>query len=159
MLCWFNFQWYGEIIQKMILNGWKPDRYPAVWEKNLHSENGSKDVLARMYEPFIVAKKGHPFIAKAGHSNVFKGNMDRTKYHPTQKPVKLMQEVISTFTVSGDKVLIPFAGSGTSMRACYMEGRFCTGFDVNSEYKNAFLVSCLEDFAESEAKDTIAEEQ
>lgn len=155
MIFWFNMKWYSSIIPTMILAGWKPDIVPAIWEKSNHSENGSKDVLARLYEPFIVAKKGFPIMAKAGHSNIFKGSLDKNKYHPTQKPVKLMQEILGTFALSGDRVLVPFAGSGTTMRAAYLNGNFCTGFDVSDEYKNHFILGAIEDFT---GKDIDSEE-
>lgn len=155
MVFWFNMKWYGTIIQHMIRAGWKPDIVPAIWEKNNHSENGSKDILARLYEPFIVAKKGFPILAKSGHSNVFKGGLDKHKYHPTQKPVKLMQDILATFALSGDRVLVPFAGSGSTMRAAYLNGNFCTGFDLSDEYKNHFILGAIEDFT---GKDIDSEE-
>lgn len=41
-------------------------------------------------------------------------NFNDTKYHPTQKPQALMDWLVSYGTFDGDKILDPFAGSGTT---------------------------------------------
>lgn len=44
-------------------------------------------------------------------------------FHPTQKPVKLLEYLIKTYTNEGDTVLDPCAGSGTTAIACMNTGR------------------------------------
>ncbi len=39
---------------------------------------------------------------------------DRLRAHPTAKPIALMRELVADFTRSGDLILDPFAGSGTT---------------------------------------------
>ena len=56
------------------------------------------------------------------------------KIHPTQKPVKLLKELISIFTDSGDVVIDPCAGSGTTLRAAYELGRNAYGFEVDKHF-------------------------
>lgn len=43
--------------------------------------------------------------------------------HDTQKPIKLMRELVSLFTDPGETILDPFAGSGTTGRAALDLGR------------------------------------
>jgi site-specific DNA-methyltransferase (adenine-specific) len=54
--------------------------------------------------------------------------------HPTTKPIKLMHELVSLFTDPGELVLDPFAGSGTTLRACKDLGRRCIGIEPNPQY-------------------------
>jgi site-specific DNA-methyltransferase (adenine-specific) len=56
--------------------------------------------------------------------------------HPTQKPVRLMQALIELSTRSGQTVLDPFAGSGTTLVAARNLHRRYIGFDINEEYIN-----------------------
>lgn len=54
--------------------------------------------------------------------------------HPTQKPVKLMEELLATHSNPGDIVLDPFIGSGTSAVAARNLLRHYIGFELSPEY-------------------------
>ncbi|KKQ87334.1 MAG: Modification methylase HinfI [Parcubacteria group bacterium GW2011_GWF2_38_8] len=45
------------------------------------------------------------------------------KSHPTQKPLKLIQQVILTSSKKGDLILDPFLGSGTTATVAKALGR------------------------------------
>ena len=61
---------------------------------------------------------------------------DTPKVHPTQKPVPLLERLISIFTDKGDVVIDPCAGSGTTLLAAANMGRKAYGFEVNKEFYN-----------------------
>jgi site-specific DNA-methyltransferase (adenine-specific) len=62
-------------------------------------------------------------------------NADQTnKLHPTQKPVKLMEYLIKTYTNEGDLVLDNCMGSGTTGVACKNLGRKFIGIELDPEY-------------------------
>lgn len=48
----------------------------------------------------------------------FSTDKQKSKISPTQKPVKLVEELIKTYTNEGDLVLDTFSGSGTTAVAC-----------------------------------------
>lgn len=54
--------------------------------------------------------------------------------HPTQKPVALMEYLISTYTNEGDMVLDNCMGSGTTGIACANTGRSFIGMELNEDY-------------------------
>jgi len=56
--------------------------------------------------------------------------------HPTQKPLDLIEWIISYWSFEGDLVLDPFLGSGTTMEACLKLNRNCIGVEINPEYIN-----------------------
>lgn len=56
------------------------------------------------------------------------------RQHPTQKPLPLMRWVLENYSKVGDKVLDPFMGSGTTLRACKDLGREYVGIDISQEY-------------------------
>lgn len=58
------------------------------------------------------------------------------KIHPTQKPVKILEELISIFTDAGDIVIDPVAGSATTLKACMGINRSCYGFEIDKKFYN-----------------------
>mgnify|MGYP002397339052 CR=1 FL=1 len=60
------------------------------------------------------------------------------KIHPTQKPVKLLQNLISIFTDENDVVIDPCAGSGSTLLASVQLNRKAYGFEIKKDfYKKA----------------------
>lgn len=64
-------------------------------------------------------------------------NGEKTKY-ATQKPIKLLERIVSLYSAEGDLCLDPFAGSGTLGRACHNLKRDYVLFDINPEAKEVF---------------------
>lgn len=56
------------------------------------------------------------------------------KIHPTQKPVKLLEKIISIFTDPGDVVIDPVAGSGSTIIAAQNLGRRGIGFEIKKDF-------------------------
>lgn len=65
------------------------------------------------------------------------------KVHPTQKPVPLLEQIISIFTDKGDVVIDPCAGSGTTLLAAANLERKAYGFEVNRDFCNAAKTKVL----------------
>jgi len=61
-------------------------------------------------------------------------NDDGGKWHPTQKPAKLMEFFVRTYTKRGDRVLDPYMGSGTTGIAALHCGRKFTGIEIDKGY-------------------------
>ena len=62
-----------------------------------------------------------------------------TGYHPTQKPVDLLEYLIKTYTNEGDLVLDNCMGSGSTGVACVNTNRDFIGMELNEEY---FKIAC-----------------
>lgn len=56
------------------------------------------------------------------------------KRHPTQKPVALFEHLIKSYSRSGETVLDPFMGSGTTAIAAIRSGRHFIGFEREEEF-------------------------
>lgn len=70
---------------------------------------------------------------------------DIPKIHPTQKPVRLLKELIRIFTDEGDVVIDPCAGSGTTLRACKEIGRSAYGFEIDKTFYTRAVNEMLAD--------------
>ena len=54
--------------------------------------------------------------------------------HPTVKPLALMRWLVRLVTPPGGVVLEPFAGSGTTVEACIVEGFQCIAIEREADY-------------------------
>jgi site-specific DNA-methyltransferase (adenine-specific) len=54
--------------------------------------------------------------------------------HPTVKPLALMRWLVRLVTPPGGTVLEPFAGSGTTVEACILEGFRCVAIEREADY-------------------------
>ena len=59
---------------------------------------------------------------------------DKSRVHPTQKPVKLFEYLIKTYTNENDVVLDNVIGSGTTAVACINTNRNFIGIELDEEY-------------------------
>jgi site-specific DNA-methyltransferase (adenine-specific) len=57
-----------------------------------------------------------------------------SNFHPTVKPIKLMQYLVRLITPPNGLVLDPFCGSGTTGIACKLEGFEFVGMEQDAEY-------------------------
>lgn len=56
------------------------------------------------------------------------------KIHPTQKPVKLLENLIEIFTDKGEVVIDPCAGSGSTLLAAAQCDRKSYGFEIKKDF-------------------------
>lgn len=61
---------------------------------------------------------------------------NRNRYHPTQKPVKLLEYLIKTYTEPGAVVLDNCMGSGSTGVAAANTGRKFIGIELEEKYFN-----------------------
>lgn len=71
--------------------------------------------------------------------------------HPTQKPLELLNRIISSSSNEGDCILDPFVGSGTTGIVCNILNRKFIGIDSNKEY----LDVAIKRFKDKKKKDLL----
>ena len=69
-------------------------------------------------------------------SNVLEYKKDNDGYHPTQKPVALLEDLIQTYSNEGNTVLDFTAGSGSTGVACVNTNRHFIGIELDEGYFN-----------------------
>ena len=68
-----------------------------------------------------------------------RGGVDKSVDHPCPKPLKFMEWLVNRASLTGQMVLDPFMGSGTTGLACIKLGRKFTGIEIDPEY---FEIAC-----------------
>jgi DNA modification methylase len=56
------------------------------------------------------------------------------RYHPTQKPLKLIRRLVSASSNKGDIVLDPFSGAGSTQISCVQLERHYIGIELEKKY-------------------------
>jgi len=69
-------------------------------------------------------------------SNILRYKKDYDGYHPTQKPVALLEDLIKTFSNEGDTVVDLTIGSGSTAIAAINTKRNFVGFELDETYYN-----------------------
>ena len=59
---------------------------------------------------------------------------EEKRYHPTQKPIKLIKRLIYASSNKGDIVFDPFVGSGSTAVAAVQLERDFLGFEIEKKY-------------------------
>ena len=95
-----------------------------VWDKGQHGLSMSDCELA--YSTF----KKPTRIVVINRAELQK---DHT-FHPTQKPIRLYEWIITNYAAAGDKILDTHAGSGACLRAAYRTGHDFLGFEIEKDY-------------------------
>lgn len=146
----FVLDWYGDG-PSIIFGSWKierPSRLRAVlvWDKGDHV--GSGDLAfpwkATSWEEIYIAGEGFAGRRTAGviRINAISPNFVK-RDHPTQKPLKLMSELIGKCPPG--TILDPFAGSGTTLRAAKDLGRKAIGIEIDERYCEIAARRCAQE--------------
>lgn len=152
---WFGWDWFGEVRLAIQEAGFKIPTVPAIWTKGNSGQTASPDTtLGSCHEPFWLARKGKPKLKRAGRGNVFAFDpvAAARKIHPTERPIELMKEIVDTICFPGSVILVPFLGSGVTLRAAYQLGHTGFGWDLSEENKRKFLRRVAEDKGEEEGE-------
>ena len=107
-----------------------------VWWKHGGGIGDLKHTLLTDYEIAIVCHKGKCKIRGKRCGSVWECNKvnPNKMLHPTQKPEKLLEELIEKYSDSGATVLDCFMGSGTTAIACINTNRNYIGFELDKHY-------------------------
>lgn len=108
---------------------------PIVWEKtNPSPMNGQHVYLSGVELAVWFKPRGRKVFNAHCKNTVLKHSNGSRKIHPTQKNVKLFEELILDNTQENELVLDPFMGSGTTAVACILNKRNYVGFELDEDY-------------------------
>lgn len=155
LIFWYGPTWHTQVLAALQKANWSVDIIPCIWVKPAGQSMQPEMYFGRCYEPFFLCRKGSPVMNHRGRSNVFHFDTvpPSKKYHPTERPVSLICELLDRLGTGMTKVFIPFLGSGATLRACYKIGFDGAGFDISDEYRKKFMLSVEQDTKEMLARE------
>ena len=101
--------------------------------------NSKHNYLTSSREVALIAvKKGKGTFNSSYDNGVYECGIcqEKDRFHPTQKPLKLIEQLILKHSRIGDIVLDCFFGSGTTAAACLRTDRNFIGCELSEEYYN-----------------------
>jgi len=108
----------------------------GIWDRIVNTPQISGDRPAQAVEGIaILHNKGRKFWNGGGKAGIWRYMVERgNKMHETQKPIKLMEQLIVDFTNQDDLILDPFVGGGTTAVACQNLKRNFIGIEKEAKY-------------------------
>ncbi len=126
---------YGWTKIDAFFEAWRSAGFQPVGHIVFRKSYSSKSRFLRYeHEQAYLLAKGRPPLPKQPLGDVMDMPYSGNKLHPTQKPIPSLVPLISSFTLPGELVLDPFAGSGSSCAAALLTGRRYIGVEMDDAY-------------------------
>ncbi|MGD0732980.1 MAG: DNA methyltransferase [Terracidiphilus sp.] len=120
---------YGWTKVDTFFAAWKEAGFQPVGHIVFRKTYSSKSrFLSYQHEQAFLLAKGRPPLPKQPLADVMDMPYSGNELHPTQKPVEALAPLVRSFTLQGELVLDPFAGSGSSCAAAnpFVESPACS---------------------------------
>lgn len=104
----------------------------AIWEKNNPSPVNGQYIWLSGVECCVVAQRGK--LEDDLQYPIWRFPSGRSKIHPTEKPLNLMQNIIQLYTKENDLIYDPCAGSSSTLEAAGLNNRFFIGNELVEEH-------------------------
>ena len=142
LICWFAPEPWFEKIYTWLKLVFETKRMCGIWVKGQGQTMQPDRSLANAYEMFFYARKGFPLLNKPGSTNVFDYApiAPQLKVHPTERPIEMLEDILTTFAAPNSNVLVPFAGSGNTLIAAAKNNMVPIGFDLTPEYHESYTI-------------------
>lgn len=126
-----DIDWFHTWRKALSLEGWGVHRTPLIW----HNPDGYRTPWPtrgpqRKYELILYAVKGD-LTVNAVRPDVITARKDSAVGYAAQKPVDLLVDLLRRSARPGSRVLDPFAGSGSTLAACYSMKLPCTSIEID----------------------------
>lgn len=104
----------------------------VVWDKRCN--NKLRDDFADC--ELAWCSKGVARVFRYMNKGMLQGDMKHKdpRFHPTQKPRQIWEQLLDYYTKKGDLIVDPFAGSQSLRIACHRRRRSYIGFEINKEF-------------------------
>lgn len=139
MIVFCSFEQQFEVINKGKEHGF-PKYINLVFRKNFSAQvlKANMRVVGNAEYAIILYRDKLPKFNNHGKMvfNIldWKRDNDTEKIHPTQKPIKVLENLIEIFTDKGDVIIDPCAGSGSTLKASGNTGRRSYGFEIKKDF-------------------------
>lgn len=128
MFLW-GADYYAELLEDKNNGSW------IVWDKREENEQFDK-MFGSMFELCWSKNKHKREIARVRWCGVFgtEQEFDKKRYHPTQKPIKLVEWFLNRYSKENDLVVDLYGGSGSTLIGCEEKGLQSRVMELDPKY-------------------------
>ena len=121
--------YFAELLEDKNEGSW------VVWDKRDNNEQFDK-MYGSMFELCWSKNKHKREIARVRWCGVFgtETEFDKKRYHPTQKPIKLVEWFLSKYAEKGELCVDLYGGSGSTLIGCEKNGLRCRTMELDPIY-------------------------
>lgn len=130
---WGNYRWKHEPILYSAKKNGSANFYGSRDQYTEWSETLTDEALLKKMKSLIEKEE------RDGSSTIWRIKRDANYDHPTQKPVQISRLAILNSSKTGDIVLDPFAGSGSTLIAAEESGRICYAMELDPAYCDVII--------------------
>lgn len=137
LICFYDLWKLTTLKEYFELANFKQLRFIEWVKTNPVPLNSKTNYLTNSREIAVVGvKKGKPIFNSEYDNGIYKYPIchDKGRFHPTQKPVALLEDLILKHSNENDTILDCFAGSGSTAVAAHNTNRNFIGCELSKEY-------------------------
>ena len=137
IICFYDLWKISNMAAYLNDAGFKQLRFVEWVKTNPVPLNSKSNYLTNSREIAVTAVKGNKPTFNSEYDNgIYHYPIchDKGRFHPTQKPLDLIETLIDKHSNQGDTVLDCFAGSATTAIAAFNMGRNFVGCELDNEY-------------------------
>ena len=134
---------YSQLCDKMILWGGNyfldflpPSDGWLIWDKR--GESGIRNTFADGEMAWCSFHTPVRIYHQLWNGMIREGEHEK-RVHPTQKPIRMVSEILQDFTDDGDIILDVFGGSGSTLIACEQDGRNAFLMELDPRYADVIV--------------------
>ena len=141
---------HSVITAQVLLAGLRLHYVPLIWDKQLGPANHR--FYGMDYEPILLAYKPPTMrpLQEPARCMFRVPTVTGQRIHPTERPVELLMQIIKLATISGETILDPFAGSGSTAIAALRLDRNCITIEQDENFYKIASLRLLEEGANVE---------
>lgn len=106
----------------------------AIWEKTNPSPANGQHLWLSGIECCVIGQ--YDVLEDSMNSPIWRFSSGRSKFHPTEKPLSLLEHIIVKYTDKGDFIYDPCSGSSSTLEAAAIHGRLYCGTELCEDYFN-----------------------
>ncbi|MGY5780289.1 DNA methyltransferase [Rhizobium sp. LEGMi135b] len=134
----FAVSFYGWNKVDLFMDAWRKAGFRIVGHLVFHKGYASSQrFLRHTHEQAYLLAKGSTPIPTRLLDDVLDWDSTGNRLHPTQKPLRPLESLVSTFSRPGELVLDPFCGSGSSLVAARQCARDFLGMELDRRHHMA----------------------